>query len=529
MDLAKGNNPEKNQYFYDKKIEQLQKKIGKELIVSAAKQNQYYQKISKLAFSMKQFHNWIRSNIVYTYCNKIYQNNKQLSVLDMGVGRGGDILKYYYAEVAFMVGLDIAKDGLYSPVDGALSRYEQQRKRKANFPKMYFIQADCGIKLNYDEQYKILGGMNQENKKLFEQFFPNDKSKQTKFDVLACHEISWNNFKSNVNQTLRNGGFLILTHLDANTVAKELETKQSILREYTDNEGNKEKLFEIIKKYDKLDTTKPIGLGNAIDLFASWMFEDGNYVTEYLVDIEFLKKDLLDSCNLEYVDSDTFENQFNIHKSFFTDNICDYEPNLETRDFLLKVKQYYEKTEINKYCYDFTNLHRFSIFRKKETSQIGGEYNIENVEKYTVPKMSDYDKDYSLQNSIHHIFKSHKIIPSSLHTEDLFADMNLKIFKDYEFDEQTLSKVLSKIQIEHLVENNKPKKLINGINIYAFERDENNVYKVIKHISNKKNAKILTMVKEGNLYKPLYISMNSQKQAIFEPNINFLDKIKDNL
>ena len=537
MDLAKGNNPDKNQYFYDKKIEQLQKKIGKELIVYAAKQNQYYQKISKLAFSMKQFHNWIRSNIVYTYCNKIYQNNKQLSVLDMAVGRGGDILKYYYAEVSFMVGLDIAKDGLYSPVDGALSRYEQQRKRKANFPKMYFIQADCGIKLNYDDQYKALGGMNQDNKKLFDQFFSTSKP-QTKFDVIACQNAihyflkddeTWSNFKSNINQTLRNGGFLILTHLDARNIVKQLENKTNILREYTDEEGIKEKLFEIIKKYDKVDTTKPIGLGNAIDLFASWMFEEGNYVTEYLVDIDFLRKELLDSCNLEYMDSESFENQFNIHKPFFTDNICDYEPNLETREFLLKVKQYYEKTELNQYCYEFTNLHRFSVFRKKEMSQKGGEYNIEDIKKYTVPKMADYDKDYTLQNSIHHIFKSHKIIPSSIHTEDLFADMNLKIFKDYELDEQTLTKLLSKIKIEHQIENKKSQKLINGINIYAFERNENNDYKVIKYLSNKKDAKTLTMIKEGNLYKPLYITMNDNKQAIFESNNNFLDKIKEKL
>ena len=171
--------------FYDKKIDQLQKKIGKELIASAAKQDAYYQKISKLAFNMKQFHNWIRSSVVYTYCNKIYQNNKQLSVLDMAVGRGGDILKYYYAEVAFMVGLDIAKDGLYSPVDGALSRYDQQRKRKANFPKMYFIQSDCGIKLNYDDQYKALGGMNQENKKLFEQSSNFEKQKKVIGNILS--------------------------------------------------------------------------------------------------------------------------------------------------------------------------------------------------------------------------------------------------------------------------------------------------------------------------------------------------------
>lgn len=532
-DLARGNNPEKNEYYYDKKIEQLQKKIGKELIVSATKQDAYYQKVSKLAFSMKQFHNWIRSSVVYTYCNKIYQNNKQLSVLDMGCGRGGDILKYYYAEVAFCVGLDVAKDGLYSPVDSAMSRYEQQRKRKANFPKMYFIQADCGVKLNYDDQYKALNGMNQDNKKLFDQFFTDPKT-STKFDVVACQnavhyflkdEISWSNFKSNINQTLRNGGFLMLTHLDAKILAKKLEKNSVLLAEYTDKDGNKEKLFEITKKYNTVDLTKPIGIGYPIELFAAWMFEDGNYMTEYLVDIEFLKKDLLESCNLEYVDSDTFENQFNIHKSFFVDGICEYEPNLETREFLIKVGQYYEQNELNKYCYEFTNLHRFSIFKKKESNQVGGEYNIDNIEKYTVPKMSDYDSDYSLQNSIHHILKSHKVIPSTLHTEDMFNDMGLKILKDYELDDKTITKLLNNIIIEHELENKKIKKIINGINIYAFERDVNNNYKPIKYECNKRNPKTITMIKEGQLYKPLYINFNGKKQAIFDTK-DFLDKLR---
>jgi len=535
-DLARGNNPDKNEYFYDKKIEQLQKKIGKELIASATKQDVYYQKISKLAFNMRQFHNWIRSSVVYTYCNKIYQNNKQLSVLDLGCGRGGDILRYYYAESSFCVGLDVSKDGLFSPVDGAKSRYENQRKRKANFPKMYFIQADCGVKLNYDEQYIALNGMNQENKKLFEQFFSKDPKIQTKFDVASCQmvihyflkdEITWNNFKSNINQTLRNGGFFMITHLDGKILAKMLEKTPNITSEYTDKDGNKEKLYEITKKYNTIDLNKPIGFGYPIELFAAWMFEDGNYMTEYLVDIEFLKKDLLDSCNLEYVDSDTFENQFNIHKSFFVDNICDYEPNPETREFLLKVKQYYDKNELNEQCYKFTNLHRFSVFKKKESNQIGGDYNIENIDKYVVPKMTDYDMEYSLQNSIHHIFKSHKVIPSSLHTEDMFNDMGLKIIPDHELDDKTLTKLLNSITIEHELNDKKIKKIINGINICAFERDANNNYKPISYECGKRKAKTITMIKEGKLFKPLYISLNGKKQSIFESNTEFIEKIKD--
>ena len=84
-------------------------------------------------------------------------------------------------------------------------------------------------------------------------------------------------------------------------------------------------LVEIIKKYDIKNTDKPIGLGHAIDLYAAWMFEDGNYFTEYLVDIDFLKKDLLESCQLELIETDLYENQFNMHSSFFKDNIYKFE------------------------------------------------------------------------------------------------------------------------------------------------------------------------------------------------------------
>jgi SAM-dependent methyltransferase len=482
---------------------------------------------------MKQFHNWIRSNIVYTYCNKIYQNNKQLSVLDMACGRGGDTLKYYYAEVSFCVGLDIAKDGLFSPVDGAKSRYETQRKRKANFPKMYFIHADCGTKLNYDDQYKILGGMNQENKQLLEQFFSPDSKKQTKFDVIACQnavhyflkdDITWTNFKANINQTLRAGGFLMLTHLDARTVISMLGDKSSILSEYTDPDGNKEKLYEIIKKFTHVDTSKPIGIGYAIDLFAAWMFEDGNFVTEYLVDIDFLKEDLLKSCDLELVDTDTFKNQFNMHSSFFKDGVCAYEPNLETREFLLKVSKYYEPTEVNKNCYTFTNLHRYSIFKKKESGQIGG-YDIHNIEKYNVPDMGNYDNEYSLQNSIHHILKTHKVIPESLLTEDLFADMRLRLLKDHELDDKVLPKLLNKIKIEHELEGGKVKKVVDGINIYTFERDSDNKYKINTIDSQRKTPKVITLIKEGQLYKPLYVTINGEKQAMFKHDDNLLEQL----
>ena len=395
--------------------------------------------------------------------------------------------------------------------------------------------------------------------------------KQTKFDVIACQNaihyflkdnITWDNFKSNINQTLRSGGFLILTHLDARIIISELENNKSLISEYTDENGNKEKLYEIIKKYDNIDLSLPIGVGHPIDLYAGWMFEDGNYVTEYLVDIEFLKQDLLKSCDLESIETDTFKNQFDIHSAFFKDGVYNYEPNLETREFLNKVSKYYDVTEINKKCYTFTKLHRFSVFRKKESGQIGGT-DIYNIDKYYVPNMGNYDMDYSLQNSIHEIFRSHKVIPDSLLTQDLFVDMNLKLLHDYELNDIILPKLLSEIKIEHELDNNKIKKIVDGINIYTFERDTGNKYKVniikandtgntrntrnTRNTSNTRNTrntrdtrntsntrdtrntrdtlKVLTMIKEGQLYKPLYISVDGEKQAMFKHDDKLLEQL----
>ena len=531
-DLGKGNNPDKNQYFYDKKIEYLQKKIGHELIVAASKQNAYYQKITNLATTMRQYHNWIKSNIIYTYCNKVYKNNKQSSVLDMGIGRGGDVSKYYYSEVAFLVGLDISYEGLFSPVDSATSRYEKQRRGKPNFPKMYFINVDGGTKLNYADQYKALGGMNQENKNLMEKFFSSDPKSQTKFDVISCQHVvhyflkdndTWKNFKDNLNQTLRNGGYFMITHFDAKRVQQILGDKDSVLYEYTDEKGDKQKLFEIIKKYT-IEKNKPVGPGNAIDLFAAWMFEDGTYQTEYLVDLEFIKKDLLDYCDLELVETDLYENLYNLNKIFFMDKYYQAQPNEQTRGFFQNVAQYYEKSELNDVCKIYTFLHRFTVFRKKDSNQKGGsKFSIADKTKYFIPKMDRYNCDYSLFNSIHNVFQEHGIIPKSISETDLYKDLGIKIRSDKDITQDNIKKILKKIIIYNDIEKNDGtinKKIIDGINLHIIECgnsiDEYNL-NVIKS-SDKKNAKAITLIKEKDLYKPVYITINNKKQSLFKNN-----------
>jgi hypothetical protein len=527
-DLSRGNNPERNQFFYDKKIEYLRQKIGHELIVSASKQNVYFQKISNLAKPLRTFHRWITSNIIYTYCNSQYQGDRQLSVFDLGCGRGAENMKFYYVAVSLYVGVDIAKEGLYSAVDGAISRYNQQRKNKPNFPKMYFIHGDCGAKLNYEEQNRVLGGMIPENKQLMERFFGKNP---TKFDVvnsqfvihyLLANETTWSNLKYNLNLVLRDGGYFIITHFDAEKVLQYLGDKNVATGYYTDEKGRKEKLFEIVKKFGTLDKSKPIGPGHAIDLFAAWMFEDGSYQTEYLVDYKFLQEDLLKDCDLELVETDLFENQFKMNKDFFK-NYQQFMHNPDTRKFLTGVAAYYEETELNKICYEYSFLQRYCIFRKKDKLT----ENVSKVDKkqkggvveYKVLSKSKYNDSYSFMNSIHYILRSHEIIPKSLDVKEFYKEHGIKMIKDADLTETSKKKICKSIQISHEFSDDE-KSVVDGINVQLFE---NNKVKDYVKLTGKRKSVVL--VKEDGIFNPVYVKYDGEKHGMFRPENNILDKV----
>jgi hypothetical protein len=550
-DLAKGNFPERNMFLYDKKIESLRLKIGHELIISASKQNVYFQKISNLAKPLRQFHRWIVSNLVYTYCNAQYQQGRKLNIFDLGCGRGADLMKFYYVAAALYVGADIAKDGLYSAVDGAISRYNLLRKKKPNFPKMEFIHADCGTKLTYDEQNRVLGGMSQDNKKLIEKYFMQNTNK---FDVinsqfvihyLLASQTTWDNLKYNLNTILKDDGYLILTHFDAQKVLEYLGKENSMARFYTDEKGKKEKLFEIVKKFDTIDISKPIGPGYAIDLFASWMFEDGTYQTEYLVDYKFLAEDLLKDCDLELVETDLFSNQFNMNREFFS-KYQQTMHNPETQKFLANVAMYYDETEINKLCYEYTFLQRYTVFRKrikptsinrsmgraadddkkgikkgikkgskKENNKEGG-----GVVEYKVLSPTSYDKDYSFMNSIYYILKSHQIIPKTVKVNQFYKDHGVKMIKDEKLTQKDMKKICTNIIIQHDFSDVSVQNVIDGVTIKLLENDK---LKDLVKLPGKN--KIMILAKDDGAYNPVYIKYNDTKQALFKPDNNILDEM----
>jgi len=364
---------------YNNHSEFLRNRVDHSLILSERKSDRYYQQKSNLGVSMRKFHNHMKDNIINIYCNQVYEKNVKQKILDLSIGRGGDIMKYYYCEIEFCVGIDIDRDTLLSATDGALSRYKDMKKNKRRFPPFYFIHADAGGLLDYEEQKKIIGNMDKRNKELMQRFFSLDVKKRTMFDRISCqftmhyllkNNVIWVNFCENINMYLKPSGFFIATCFDAHEVIKLLEGKDKHTEYYTDKKGEKRMFFEILKKFNDndIDKKKYIGVGRAIDVHNGMINQEDEYFTEYLVDKNFVIKEFSERCNMDLVDTDLFVNFYNMNRDYFR-YVIQYEQNKKTRQNLINVSKFYDlENSETKASFKYSILHRYYVFRKREDS-----------------------------------------------------------------------------------------------------------------------------------------------------------------
>jgi hypothetical protein len=361
-----------NDKLYEQNYKELKGRIDLSLIKLDTQQVYYQKRKQKIVEDMRQFHNWVKSNLIYTTMNgRMYDDFIKYKILDIGVGVGGDIGKYYYCVPDILVGIDPDLTNLNVGSDCAVARYQNYKKGKMDFPPMFFIQANPANLLQWDEQLKICGRMNSDNKKMFDKFFTWDKN-STKFDrvnlsfsihYLLSDETSWNNFCQNLNMYMRDGALLTITTFDADKVVAKLKNRDKYT-EYYDENGEKKVLFEIVKKYNDDSKEK---IGNAIDVYMGWIFEEGVYQTEYLVYPEFLIKSLKEKCNMKLIETGSFEDMFNDNRQFL-ELSSQIEEDGFKKKFYEEVHKYYTPTDLNVKCYEYTFLQKYYIFRKTETN-----------------------------------------------------------------------------------------------------------------------------------------------------------------
>lgn len=354
-----------------KHLAEMKGKITYEAMMSIAKENAYYQIKTNLGKPMRNFHNWIKSIMIYTYASKLYNGDQKCSVLDVGSGVGGDIGKLYHAKIAFCVGIEPDWNNIHNAFDGAIRRYNTEKSKLPAAPKIYYICGDFTVPLNVDAQIAVSTDKTPENRALIEKFFPESNMKQ--FDCINCqfafhyflaNDKAWSAACDNIKKSLKPGGYMIFTTYDAQRVLEVLGDNEKYTIYYTTG-GEKKILTELVKKFSDKLYKKNIGAGVAIDVYNGLVSTEDTYITEYLVDKDFVIKELDKRCNMELIETDMFDRQFELHKQSIMYG-AKYDMNLKTRDYFSKTAEFYDQTdETNAACFKITRLNRLYVFRRR--------------------------------------------------------------------------------------------------------------------------------------------------------------------
>lgn len=354
---------------YAQQQKSLSSRIDSKVISSERAQDIYYQKVTNLGKVFRDFHNWIKSIIIYSYCSQGKDNRdgkeRKKTVYDMGCGRGGDIMKMYHSRVGEYIGTDPDYEGLFGAIDSATVRYQANVNKFPDFTKSIFIQADSSVPLVPDLQEKKLPNMTPDNKKMIEKIF----NKNRKFDIINCQfaihylfdtQESVNNLSNTIKTYLREDGYFICTVFDPKQVMNLLGSKDTFTSWYTDDEGQRKKFFEIVKKFEG-NLRDEAGL--AIDVHMAWVSEEGKYLTEYFVTPKHLIK-TMEKAGCVLVDTDLFINLYNMNKEWFME-VIDHEENPKNKKFYKTVAQFYGDLKgADKESRIWNDLWRFYVFKK---------------------------------------------------------------------------------------------------------------------------------------------------------------------
>jgi len=197
-------------------------------------------------------------NDVYNFHNRIkdelYRSNIQKgdTLLELAVGRGGDLYKWKKTEPSKVVGVDISLGNITSPTQGSAVRYLNDRRKNPYdyMPAILYLQGDMTVYplLEQEDKYmSILTGKEQPSTEYLEKF-----RDLNKFDDISCQfalhyacesEETFRNFAKNIEKYGKNMFFG--TCLDGKAVYSLLMGKKTHL--FGDD---KQVCGEISKQYE---------------------------------------------------------------------------------------------------------------------------------------------------------------------------------------------------------------------------------------------------------------------------------------
>ena len=341
---------------------------------------QYYDHKTGLVLPMRAFHNYIKNNLISIYCQPYIVNShiSRKNVLDIGIGRGGDLTKLYGAGINKVVGIDI-DDSSFNIPNGTYDKFKKLKLMKNSIITILtqsqlnksiegvFIKADSSHELTATTQSSIISDMSDKNKELITKHIENNK-----FDVVNCQfmihymfetEQKVKSFFNNINKLLKSNGYLLITCFDGQSIVSKLDQHDGTFEiNYTNEKGSKVDLFKITKHYkdDELDQK----FGQPVNVMNNLYSSIGKI--EYLVMKDTLINYASEFGNLELVESESFYNFYEMNRSFISYIKSNNDYNDKIKGIINNLYKFYNfENVLDQDSLEFSKLNRYYVFRKR--------------------------------------------------------------------------------------------------------------------------------------------------------------------
>ena len=368
---------------------------------------------------LRKFHNFVKELLIRYAASK----KENTVLIDMAVGKAGDLHKWLNNNVRGVLGIDISEDNIHNPYDGACKRYielftQKKMKRGNNKTKneqnMFgmFISGDTSKNIEngnfdmYSHKNKqsvssdyilksLLGSVPSKNIK--EEYLKTDIFKN-KFDIcsiqFAIHYMFESKeklymFAKNVSDMTRVGSYFIGTCYDGKLVYDKLKDVE--YNKAVEIYKNSKKIWSIRKKYHDSDDSfmenTELSLGRKISVFQESINKEFD---EYLVNFDYFEKVMRD-------------HGFAIDTDFAVE---DQEMNA-TESFEVIYKKLYQngkQTNITNYEKEISFLNRCFVFKKIN----------DNVKSYPITDEHDANEKPTSFTSVGYPKKTGEIVTLQL-------------------------------------------------------------------------------------------------------------------
>jgi hypothetical protein len=259
----------------------------------------YYNRKGKtITESLRNFHNlFIKKSLI------VSASKPGGTLIDMSVGKGGDMPKWIKAKLSFVFGLDLARDNIENRLDGACARFLNYKKTYDTMPYALFVQANSGLNIRsgdacFTEKGKeitkaIFGNGQQDGQTLGAGVLRQFGKAKDGFDVVSnqfsIHYFFENlvilsEFLRNVSECCKVGGYFIGTSYDGRKVFQHLEDKK--IGESIHIIKDQVKMWEIKKEYSaKKFENNSNSVGFKINVYQESI---NKMFPEYLVNFQYL-------------------------------------------------------------------------------------------------------------------------------------------------------------------------------------------------------------------------------------------------